>query len=103
MTKVTFKGTEGAEKKITSLGVSFEAGVARVVPDNLVAKFRGNKDFKVEGSEETQSDEVEDRSYTVEELTKVLIDADVKIPKKAVDDAEALMTLVVAEDLKLPE
>lgn len=109
MTKVTYKGVEGAEDEIVSQGVRFKTGEARDVTDEKkLAKFQGHSHFEVEGRpylkaadardiDEGVEDEVEEGdTYTVAELTAILREKKVTIPKKSADDAVALLALIEA-------
>lgn len=118
MTKVTFKGAEGAEKGITNLGMRFVTGVPREVPDRFLDKLQGHPQFEVEGrpyksaklvqeeedlNPEDNEEGEDDRTYTVAELTAVLVASDVAIPKKIANDAQALYDLIEKNKLALPE
>lgn len=109
MTKVTYKDEGDAVREITSLGIKFHRGVPREVPDRLLKKFQGNRDFEVEGMPYQDASEVDtdidnsddtvtgsEKYWTVEELTGILNARKVKIKASLKDDAEALLALVEA-------
>lgn len=110
MTRAMYKGPLD---QIVNLNIRFKKGVMREVPDNVLDKLQGHKEFEVEGRPykldpsavggklilEDEAEVLEDenaREYDIDQLSTALLKRKVKIPKAAANDANALMELCLA-------
>lgn len=112
---VTYVGDPNADENekgkliMRTFGCVFKFGQKTEVDvnDQILGKLRGNSHFLVDEQhddiEAVKDEENEGREYTVAELTQLLADGKVRVPAKFANDAEALMDLVVKNNITLPE